>query len=74
MVLKKQPLTPEERMPLTAWQGKYNMTSMPIQVYFEENLDLMKRLIFDTLNPTPVSSITPEVAAPLLAYTFRYGS
>ena len=45
MVLKKQPLTPEERMPLTAWQGKYNMTSMPIQVYFEENLDLMKRLI-----------------------------
>ena len=45
MVLKKEPLTPEERMPLTAWQGKYNMTSMPIQVYFEENLDLMKRLI-----------------------------
>lgn len=44
-VLLGHALSPEERIPLSTWQEKYNLTLLPIQVYMEENLHLMKQLI-----------------------------
>ena len=39
------PLVFDERIPLASLTYKYNITSFPINIYFEENLNLMKQLI-----------------------------
>lgn len=38
-------LTPEQRIPISTLQGKYNLTMMPTEAYMEENLQLMRLLI-----------------------------
>lgn len=44
-VLMGHALDTNKRIPLSTWQGKYNLTLLPIQIYMEENLRLMKQLI-----------------------------
>lgn len=44
-VLMGHALDTSKRIPLSTWQGKYNLTLLPIQIYMEENLRLMKQLI-----------------------------
>ena len=44
-LLRGESLSPKEQVPVTHWKDKYNITLMPIKVYFEENLQLMKDLI-----------------------------
>ena len=44
-ILMNYPLVLDERIPLASLTDKYNITSLPINIYFEENLNLMKQLI-----------------------------
>ena len=44
-ILTGQALASDEHLSLRTWQEKYNLTLMPIHIYMEENLQLMKQLI-----------------------------
>ena len=44
-ILRKQALAPDERIPLHSLRERYNLTMLPIRIYMEESLNLMKRLI-----------------------------
>ncbi len=45
IIARGQALTPEQCIPISRLQGKYNLTLMHANVYMEENIQLMRQLI-----------------------------